>query len=256
MQSNNFRKESKKQSSKRFNWGCIVPFLFWGGIIFYFFIFPMFNNDNSSSNKTTTSTPPYSSSKPSTSTSSYNSSKTSNLQNGLSQLKIRIENLAEIIKKKETRILEFESWFKSEKDKLEALESEIKWLELGIENTIVGKDKLINEYNQKIEQYDNLVNSYNKVYLEYEKLFDEYEKDIITYDSLVESYNAGVIPPMIQNQLSEDVVSDNIYFIEVGDSLWKIAEKFGTTVEKIVARNELADSRLIRPGQKLIIPTE
>jgi len=44
--------------------------------------------------------------------------------------------------------------------------------------------------------------------------------------------------------------------VEVGDSVWEIAQKFGTTVEKIVALNELANMRLIRPGQKLIIPTE
>jgi LysM repeat protein len=28
--------------------------------------------------------------------------------------------------------------------------------------------------------------------------------------------------------------------VEVGDSVWEIAQKFGTTVEKIVAFNELA----------------
>ena len=244
-----------KQLSSRAKWKSILAFLFWGGIILYFIIIPMFNDYNSSSNKTTTSTTPYSSSKPSTSTSPYSSNEDYNkVQYALNQLEDRIENLAEIIKKKETRILEFESWFKSEKDKLEALESEIKWLDLRIENTIVGKDKLIDEYNQKIEQYDNLVNSYNKVYLEYDKLFDEYEKDIITYKSLVEAYNAGIIPPVLQNQLSEKESSNKIYVVEAGDSLWKIAEKFGTTVEKIVARNELADSRLIKPGQKLIIP--
>jgi LysM repeat protein len=44
--------------------------------------------------------------------------------------------------------------------------------------------------------------------------------------------------------------------VEVGDSVWEIAQKFSTTVEKIVVFNELANSRLIRPGQKLIIPTE
>lgn len=230
-----------KQLHSRAKWKTIFAFLFWGAIILFFIIIPNLP-DNSSSNKTTTSTP------------SYSSSTTSNLQDGLNQLKNRIDNLAGEIKKKETRILEFESWFKAEEDKLEVLESEMKRLELRIENTIVGKDKLIDEYNQKIEQYDNLVNSYNKVYLEYDKLFDEYEKDIITYDSLVESYKAGIIPPEIQNWLSEEEVSDKIYIVEVGDSLWKIAQKFGTTTEKIIALNELADPRLIKPGQKLIIP--
>ena len=252
---NYYTQKFNKQPSKRFNWGCIFNFLFWGAIIFYFFIVPMFNNDNSSSNKATTGTPSYNSIKPSTSTSPYSTNADYNkVQYALNQLEDRIENLAEAIRKKEARILEFESWFKAEKDKLEALESEIKRLELRIENTIVGKDKLIGEYNQKIEQYDNLVNSYNKVYLEYDKFFDEYEKDIITHDSLVESYNAGIIPPVTQNQVSKGGISNKFYVVEVGDSLWKIAQNFGTTAEKIIAINELADPRLIKPGQKLIIP--
>ena len=66
---------------------------------------------------------------------------------------------------------------------------------------------------------------------------------------------AGVISPEKQNWLSE-AKTGKIYVVEVGDSVWEIAQKFGTTVEKIVALNELANSRLIRPGQKLIIPTE
>ena len=244
-----------KQLSSRAKWKSVLAFLFWGGIILYFIIIPMFNEYNSSSNKTITSTSPYSSSKPSTSTSSYSSNADYNeVQYALNQLEDRIENLAKVIKKKETRILELEALYKAEEDKLEALESEMKRLDLRIENTIVGKDKLIDEYNQKVEQYNDIFNSYENIYLEYDKLFDEYEKDIITYKRLVEAYNAGIIPPEMQNQLSEEEVSDKIYIVEVGDSLWKIAQKFGTTVEKIVALNELADQRLIKPGQKLIIP--
>ena len=270
VQINNFRKESNKQSSKRFNWGCIVPFLFWGGIIFYFFILPNLP-DNSSSNRTTISTPLYSGNKTSTSTSSPTNTVTWNpptstslsssnagyikLQNDLNQLKIRIENLAETITKKETRILELEATLKVEGNKIEALESELEKLKSQIEGAMAGsKDKLIDEYNQKIEQHDNLVESYNKIYLEYEKLYDEYEKDIITHDSLVVSYNAGITPPEIQNQLSEEEVRDKIYVVEAGDNIWKIAEKFGTTTERIIAINKLSDPRFIKPGQKLIIP--
>lgn len=66
---------------------------------------------------------------------------------------------------------------------------------------------------------------------------------------------AGVISPEKQNWLSE-AKTGKIYVVEVGDSVWEIAQKFGTTVEKIVVLNKLANSRLIRPGQELIIPTE
>jgi len=231
-----------KQISSKVKWKSIFAFLFLGAIIFYFIIIPNLP-DNSSSNKTTTSTSSYSSN------ADYNK-----VQYALNQLEDRIENLAGEIKKKERRILELESWFKAEEDKLKALESEMKRLDLRIENTIVGKDKLIDEYNQKVEQYNDRFNSYENIYLEYDKLFDEYEKDIITYKSLVEAYNAGIIPPVLQNQLSEEESSNKIYVVEAGDSLWKIAQKFGTTAEKIIAINKLADPRLIKPGQKLIIP--
>jgi len=66
---------------------------------------------------------------------------------------------------------------------------------------------------------------------------------------------AGVISPKKQNWLSEEKVG-KLYVVEVGDSLWEIAQKFGTTVEKILACNEIANKRLIRPGQEILIPTE
>ena len=66
---------------------------------------------------------------------------------------------------------------------------------------------------------------------------------------------AGVISPVKQNWLSEDKVG-KLYVVEAGDSLWKIAQKFGTTVEKILACNEIANSRLIRPGQEILVPTD
>ena len=233
----------RKQISSKAKRKSIFAFLFWGAIIFYFFIFPMLNNYNSSSDTT------------STNTSSSSSSTTPNLQNDLNQLEIRIENLTEAIIEKRTRISELEAILEAEGNKIKDLEFELGKLKSQTEGDMDGsKDKLIDEYNQKIEQHDNLVGSYNKIYLEYDKLFDEYEKDIMAHDSLVESYNAGIIPPMIQNQLSEYKVSYKIYVVKAGDNLWEIAQKFGTTSEKIIALNELADPRLIKPGQKLIIP--
>lgn len=74
-------------------------------------------------------------------------------------------------------------------------------------------------------------------------------------DALMEAVEkVGIMSPVKQNWLSEGKIG-KLYVVEVGDSVWEIAQKFGTTVEKIVTLNELANSRLIRPGQKLIIPT-
>ncbi len=39
-----------------------------------------------------------------------------------------------------------------------------------------------------------------------------------------------------------------------GDSLWKIAEKHGTTVAALINKNRLCDPSDIRPGMKLILP--
>jgi murein DD-endopeptidase MepM/ murein hydrolase activator NlpD len=46
-----------------------------------------------------------------------------------------------------------------------------------------------------------------------------------------------------------------VYVVQPGDTLFSIAQRFGTTVETIVAANDIADPSLISVGQKLVIPT-
>lgn len=45
-----------------------------------------------------------------------------------------------------------------------------------------------------------------------------------------------------------------IYIVRSGDSVWIIAQKFGVSMESIIAANNLQNPNLIYPGQKLIIP--
>lgn len=47
--------------------------------------------------------------------------------------------------------------------------------------------------------------------------------------------------------------SDREYIVRAGDTLWKIAQKTGTTVASLMNLNRLADADRIFPGQKLII---
>ena len=90
----------------------------------------------------------------------------------------------------------------------------------------------------------------------FDNALDKLDTFIPVRDAMMEAVEkTGVISPEKQNWLSE-AKTGKIYVVEVGDSVWEIAQKFGTTVEKMVVLNELANSRLIRPGQKLIIPTE
>ncbi|MCR3921492.1 MAG: LysM peptidoglycan-binding domain-containing protein [Firmicutes bacterium] len=49
-------------------------------------------------------------------------------------------------------------------------------------------------------------------------------------------------------------VPPRIYIVRSGDSVWKIAQMFGVTMESIIAANNLQNPNLIYPGQKLIIP--
>ncbi|MBA7500564.1 Cell wall protein [subsurface metagenome] len=90
----------------------------------------------------------------------------------------------------------------------------------------------------------------------FENSIDGLDTFIPIRDTMIEAVEkAGVISPEKQNWLSEEKVG-KLYVVEAGDSLWKIAQKFGTTMEKIIACNELADPRLIRPGQEILIPTD
>ena len=49
--------------------------------------------------------------------------------------------------------------------------------------------------------------------------------------------------------------SVNYYTVQRGDSLYSIAKKFGTTVDKLKTANNLVNN-LISIGQELIIPTK
>ncbi|HHY27568.1 MAG TPA: LysM peptidoglycan-binding domain-containing protein, partial [Desulfitobacterium dehalogenans] len=44
------------------------------------------------------------------------------------------------------------------------------------------------------------------------------------------------------------------YVVRRGDSVYKIAQKFGTTMQAIILANNLCNPDLIFPGQVLIIP--
>jgi hypothetical protein len=47
---------------------------------------------------------------------------------------------------------------------------------------------------------------------------------------------------------------ERVYTVRSGDSVWKIANRFGVSMEAIIQANHLANPNLIFPGQQLIIP--
>ena len=69
------------------------------------------------------------------------------------------------------------------------------------------------------------------------------------------SSNLNVIDEIQTNgEREEEDYSIIMYIVKQGDSLWKIAKAFGSTVEDIARTNGIEDENLIMPGQKLFIP--
>lgn len=62
----------------------------------------------------------------------------------------------------------------------------------------------------------------------------------------------NVVP--IEGEKPKKKASVTIYTTQAGDTLWKIAKVYFTTVESIVNINNLENTEYIAPGQKLIIP--
>ncbi|WP_058485858.1 DUF3794 and LysM peptidoglycan-binding domain-containing protein [Defluviitalea phaphyphila] len=75
------------------------------------------------------------------------------------------------------------------------------------------------------------------------EIIDEQETDIIT-DMTEEDIDPNTfinMPSLI------------IYMVQDGDTLWKIAKKYNSTIEELVSINDIEDPDNIYPGQKLLI---
>lgn len=63
-------------------------------------------------------------------------------------------------------------------------------------------------------------------------------------------------PPVVEPSTTDAPATPPglLYTAKQGETLWGIAKKFGTTIDAIVAANDIRDRNNIRAGQKLIIP--
>ena len=59
---------------------------------------------------------------------------------------------------------------------------------------------------------------------------------------------------LIDTPVLTSVPSGQSYTVQVGDTLWSIAARMGTTIDSLVAANHIADPNLIYAGQTLVIP--
>ena len=70
----------------------------------------------------------------------------------------------------------------------------------------------------------------------------------------VNNLDLNLITKIEQTEIKNiPVASLVIYYVQPGDTLWKIAKQFKTTVELIKSSNNLKDD-LIYPGEQLVMP--
>ena len=84
---------------------------------------------------------------------------------------------------------------------------------------------------------------------------------LIEYIKGLETIPAEVRPRMtviekVEAEEPAEEAATETYIVIPGDVLWKIAEKFGLTWEKLAEFNNLKNPHLIFPGQKILVPVK
>ena len=79
--------------------------------------------------------------------------------------------------------------------------------------------------------------------------------DLTMDNNMYRSTNINVMDEIqINGEREEQDYSIILYIVKKGDTLWKIAKQYGSTVEDIVRTNGIEDENKISIGQKLFIP--
>ena len=79
--------------------------------------------------------------------------------------------------------------------------------------------------------------------------------DLEMINSSYKTSNINVIDEIEKTgEREEEDYSIIMYIVKKGDTLWKIAKMFGSTVDDIARTNGIEDENLIMPGQKIFIP--
>ena len=118
-----------------------------------------------------------------------------------------------------------------------------------------GNCEIVNTPNQALNQVTYIVKSGDTLSGIAKKYGTSYHK--IAADNSIS--NPNLIYPgqkLIINtnkQVTSQVTNQVTYIVKSGDTLSKIAKKYGTTYQKIAKDNNISNPNLIYPGQKLVI---
>lgn len=120
-------------------------------------------------------------------------------------------------------------------------------------NTIMS---IINSNN--LTKYDNVEDVENSV--DNSKSIEELAKEVIAgkygngeerKQKLGNLYNE--VQKRVNKIIGNNVSSETIYIVKIGDTLSEIAKKYNTTYQKIAKDNNISNPNLIYPNQKLVI---
>lgn len=83
-------------------------------------------------------------------------------------------------------------------------------------------------------------------------------RNVLGVDTKVETKKiVPIINKVNENMLDEKKIislpSVIVYITQPGDSLWKIAKKYGTTVDELMKINNISDTDILMPGQQILI---
>ena len=136
------------------------------------------------------------------------------------------------------------------------------FVESNITNRLELKNKSIDIYH-KIkfdENINQVINTDFEIYNEESRATHNGEQELsIGIKFIVNKYTVSNIC-LINNIKAEEMNQNKrqyslaIYFVKEGDSLWKIAKKFKTTIDEIVEVNEIEDVDKLNIGDQLFIP--
>ena len=125
-----------------------------------------------------------------------------------------------------------------------------------VENKVI--DILVSE-KINLDNMDKSVKGYADI--ENEKLYitqngtDLEIKIVFDINTVIENIvKMNIISKIEDKELNlQDIDSINIYVVKPGDSIWKIAKKYKTSIDKIVKSNDISNPDEINVGQKLLI---
>ena len=133
-----------------------------------------------------------------------------------------------------------------------------------------GKDQKVHSFQQEIpfRHFVEISGAREDMEADVELKVFEVDFSLINPEQVEVKVNVGAscmvkknreIEVLVNAEELEDVVditkspSMTIYFVQPGDTLWKIAKRYNTTVESIVKTNEIIDANHILSGSQIII---